>query len=73
MNCKRIYNRVMDSNSRTCQLGELLTDEELEKVRRRTCIVEDWPNTAKVVVEMEKVYYRCNYEKRFAESYELAK
>lgn len=34
MSRKRIYNRVMDDRSGVCPLGELLTDKELERMRR---------------------------------------
>lgn len=70
MNCKRIYNRVMDNRSDYCPLGELLTDKELERMRLHNPR-RDWPNTAKVAVKTRETYF-C-FGVRFAESYELAK
>ena len=68
MSRKRIYNRVMDDRSGVCPLGELLTDKELEHIRRYKSR-RDWPNTAKV--KTGEIYF-C-FGVRFAESYELIK
>lgn len=50
MSRKRIYNRVMDDRSGVCPLGELLTDKELERMRRISRR-RDLPNTAKVTAK----------------------
>lgn len=70
MNRKRTYNRVMDDCSGACPIGELLTDKELERVRLHN-FRRDWPNTAKVAVKTEEIYF--SFGVRFAESYELIK
>lgn len=70
MSRKRIYNRVMDDRSGVCPLGELLTDKELEYMRLHNSR-RDWPNTAKVIVKTEKIYF--SFGVRFAKSYELIK
>ena len=70
MSRKRIYNRVMTDRSGVCPLGELLTDKEMERI----CLHNfrgDWPNTAKVTVKTEDVYFFFGV--RFADSYELVK
>ena len=65
---KRKYNRVMDDHSDVCPLGELLTDKELERIRRNN-FRRDCPNTAKVKVKSEEIYFFFGV--RFADDYEL--
>lgn len=55
MNGKRIYNRVVDNRSRVCPQGELLTDKELERMKRYNPR-RDWPKTAKAKVYAESCY-----------------
>ena len=70
MSAKRIYNRVMDDRSDVCPMGELLTDKELENIRLHN-FRRDYPNTAKVKVKSEEIYFFFGV--RFADDYELIK
>lgn len=67
---KRIYNRVMDDRSGVCPMGELLTDKELKRICLHN-FRRDYPNTAKVKVKSEKIYFFFGV--RFADDYELIK
>ena len=70
MSAKRKYNRVMDDRSDVCPMGELLTDKELERIHLHN-FRRDYPNTAKVTVKSEEVYFFFGV--RFADDYELIK
>lgn len=67
MSRKRIYNRVTASTD-VCPKGELLTDKELERMKTYN-MRRDWPNTVKVKVPAEKIYF--SFGVRFTTEYEL--
>lgn len=52
---KRIYNMVM-ADGNVCPAGELLTDKELERMKLNN-VRRDWPETRKVEVYSEDVYF----------------
>ena len=65
---KRIYNRVADDRSDNYPFGELLTDKELDYIRRHD-MQRNWPNTVKVIVRAKDVYR--SFGARFATSFTL--
>mgnify|MGYP001629331276 CR=1 FL=1 len=64
MSSKRtyVYNMVLQEND-VCPEGELLTDKELERMKLNN-VKRDWPETSKVKVYGEDVYF--NFGVRFA-------
>ena len=68
MSSMRIYNMVLKATD-VCPEGELLTDEELERMKLNN-VKRDWPETSKVKVYSEDIYFNF-FGIRFAENYEL--
>ena len=64
MSSKRIYNMVLKATD-VCPEGELLTDKELERMKLNN-VKRDWPETSKVKVYGEDVYF--NFGVRYAAS-----
>ena len=55
MSGQRIYNMVLKATD-VCPEGELLTDKELERMKLNNA-KRDWPETSKVKVYNEDVYF----------------